>query len=143
MSDIRQRIFDAEDLKREPLEIPEWGITAEDGVCIKSLTSAELDAWEASNTIKVGNEYQGNRENMKARYLVRCLIGPDDKRIFSDADAKQLGEKNGAIVDRIWEKAARLNGVISDELKELAKNSASDQSEDSGCSSPEPSSIEA
>lgn len=136
MNDLKEKIFLADDHKVEKVVVPEWGVT----VYVKSLTSRESDAWEESNTVKVGNEYQANRDNMRARYLVRCLVDEEGTRIFVDIDAVELGKKSGAVIDRLWTIAAKLNGVLESSVKDLAKNSENGRKEDSGYSLPEQSS---
>ena len=119
----RAAILGAADTTYETVEVPEWG----GSVRVKSLTAAERDKFETDSIVESGKGKRKtidvNMRNMRARLVVRCVVDKDGKRVFSDTDAEVLGDKNAAIVTRIYEVASRLAGLSEADMEELAGNS--------------------
>jgi hypothetical protein len=70
---------------------------------------------------------------------VRCLVNENGTRIFADQDAAALGKKSSAVINRLWEVAADINGSSAEEQEEMEGNSETDETEggsDSPFSSP-------
>jgi hypothetical protein len=59
------------------------------------------------------------------------MIDESGKRLFPDADVRELGKKSASALQRVFEVAQRLSGLSNADVEELTKNSTSDQSEDS------------
>lgn len=113
-------------LRVEEVRVPEWG--AGETVCIRELTGDERDAYDQI-VVKQGDNYRGLRAHLVAMSL--C----DEKGTslgFTEAEVKQLGGKSGAAIDRVFQAAQRLSGLAPDSQEVAAKNSESDQSENSG-----------
>jgi len=131
MSDLRSKILAAQDTSKEAVSVPEWGI--DDGlVFIKTLSAKDRDNWETS-MVSVDMERKKvrkvNMANMRARLVVLTLVDVDGKRIFGDDDADQLGEKSAAVIARLFDVAQRVNGLSTEEVKALEKNSVSSQAD--------------
>ena len=122
---LRDDILAVRDGKTEELDIPEW----QTKVWIRTLSGRERDALE--NLIYQGNK-KGGVPNIRAEFAVRCLCDADGKRLFADPEAKTLGEKSAAALDRIFEAARRFNKFDQKDVEELEKNSESGQSDNSG-----------
>jgi hypothetical protein len=123
----REAILKINDIKIQEVDVPEWG----GKVLVKSLNGAERDSFEASIVSGTGNNVKMNMENIRAKLVVRSVVGDDNKRLFSDSDADILAKKSCAALDRIFEVAQKLSGVGDKELKELVKNSEADQKDGS------------
>jgi hypothetical protein len=67
------------------------------------------------------------------------VVDDDGNRLFTDADAKALGEKSAAALDKLFEAAAELSRLKDEDIDELAGKSPAAQSGDSASSSPAPS----
>ena len=117
---LRAAILSSDDLLREPIAIPEWGVT----VYVRTMTGMERDGWEASALNEKGQvAITGDAlANLRARLAVICLVDEDGGQIFRTKDAKELGGKNAAALDRIFDVAKRLNRLGEDDIKELAGN---------------------
>lgn len=109
---LRDKILSAKDRDSVPVEVPEWGVT----VNIAAMSSAERDSWEK-------DMIQDREKNIRARLCVRVMLDDDGERIFKDEDAEELGKKAASALDRIFAEAIKLNGLSSDDVEELAKNS--------------------
>lgn len=118
----REAILKADDLPKELVEVPEWG----GYVYVRTLTGLERDAFEESVTQQRGKSIKMNLRNIRAKLVALSVVDEGGKRIFSDADAKFLGEKSASALDRIFEVAQRLSGLRDEDVEELAKNSEED-----------------
>lgn len=123
----RDQILAVEDLKRETIDVPEWG----GEVIVKSLTGAERDAFEDSVVRQRGKTRELNLRNARARLVSLSLIDESGSRLFSDGDVEALGRKSAAALDRVFAAAQRLSGLTENDIDELAKNSESGQSDSS------------
>ncbi len=125
MSLTKEQILQADDLPRTELQIPEWG----GDVFIKTMTSAERDAYEAS--IRDGRQEDGevNLVNFRALFCVLVIVDEEGTRLFSDEEAPQLGKKGGPAVDRIFDFARKWNKLSDEDIEELEKNSETVQTD--------------
>lgn len=114
----RDAILTADDLTSEVVDVPEWG----GQVRLRVLTGAERDKFEASIS---ADGKKINRENLRARFVVLCVVDDDGQRIFTDADASKLGLKSASALDRLFTKAQRMNGLSDEDVETLAGNSES------------------
>ena len=69
-----------------------------------------------------GKKNKLNLDNVRARFAVLTLVDDKGARLFTDADAKVLGEKSAAALDRVFAVAQRLNGFSSLDAEDLAGN---------------------
>lgn len=112
----RDAILQADDLPTETVEVKEWG----GSVCIRSMTGAERDKYEASMVERKGKDVQVNLKNIRARLVALCCIDEDGKRLFADSDMEALGKKSAAALDRVFAVAQKLNGLSAQDVEELA-----------------------
>ena len=124
----RDDILNASDLARERVEVPEWG----GAVLVRALTGRERDAYEAGIVHPDGRKMRYTLTNMRARLVSLSVIDEAGARLFSDSDIELLGRKSAAALERVFEVAQRLSGLSEKDVDELAKNSESDPSDDSG-----------
>lgn len=117
----------AQDLGREIVNVPEWGGEIE----LRGLSGTERDAFEASVVDRDGDKASVKLDNLRAKLLVRCIYDEEGNRMFSDAEAVELGKKSGAVLARLCEVAQRLSGLTKKDVEELAKNLPAAQSEGS------------
>jgi hypothetical protein len=106
-------ILEAQDLKTETINVPEWGCD----VTLRAMTGTERDAFDQSLVL----DGQRNIENLRARLLVKTIVDESGQRLFADEDAVALGKKSAAALDRCFDVAQRLNGLgVAQEA--IAKN---------------------
>lgn len=116
----RAAIFGKQDARVEVLYIPEW----QGSVRVKALTAAERDQFEqAALDQRSTGKTKLNAANLRARLAVLACVDEDGARLFSDDDAVMLGTKSAAAVDRIFDVAATLAGILDGDLEELLGNS--------------------
>jgi hypothetical protein len=119
----RDAILNVNDIKIQEVDVPEWG----GKVLVKTLSGSERDSFEASIVTGIGANAKMSTENIRAKLVVRSIVGEDGKRFFSDSDAEILSKKSAAALDRIFAVASKLSGVGDDEIKDLVKNSEANQ----------------
>ncbi len=132
--DLRDLIRNADDCKRlsEPIPCPEWG----EGVVVyvRILSGAERDAFEEGSLVRKGKKRETSLQDARARLVELAACDAGGKPLFRKGDAKWLTQKNGAVLTRIFAEAMKLNGITEADVDELAGNSESGQSDDSGSS---------
>lgn len=114
-------ILNADDLRREPVEVPEWGGT----VLVQGMSGTARDAFEASmmNDSMTGVAKDKALERYRARLAAACLVDENGKRLFQgEAVVKRLGEKSAQALTRVVEVASRLSGLTDDDVEELTGN---------------------
>jgi hypothetical protein len=116
-------ILSANDIQYEYVDVPEWGGL----VRVKMLTAGERDAFEQSLMV---SEVQGGKErhklsleDVRAKFVARVLCDNAGKPLFSAIDIARLSQKSAAGMSRVYNAAARLNGMLNEDVEELAKNS--------------------
>jgi hypothetical protein len=118
-------ILAAQDLRREMVEVPEWG----GSVWVQAMTALDRDRWEmASIDIReVGGKVTATPklDNLRASLCARTMVDESGARLFAEADVLALGGKSAAALDRVYEAARRLNGISQEDVDELAGNSDS------------------
>ena len=123
----------ATSIPSETVDVPEW-----DGkVILRGLTAAERDDYEqAMVETSPDGQVRAKRKlsNVRAGLVVRCIVDEQGEREFADADADALGEKNAAVIDRLWDVCRRLCGMSTEDEEKLAQgfDSAQADTSDSG-----------
>lgn len=125
---LREQILAANDLPRERVTVPEWGVD----VWVRTLTGRERDAFEAAVFQTKGKDVQVKLENARANLVARCLVDESGARVFTDGDVAALGGKSALVLSRLYDVASRLNGLGDKEIEELGKVSEDDPSVSSG-----------
>ena len=110
----KDEILSAEDITTQVVSVPEWG----GHVTVKVMSGQERDGIEAAN--------QRGLVGFRARLAAATICDDAGERLFTDAEVGALGAKSGRALDRVAEVAMSLNGIGSDDVEELEKNSDAD-----------------
>lgn len=110
-------ILSADDLPRELVEVPEWG----GSVYVRTMTAGERDRFEAEHRRRgeSGDAY----EDIRARLAVSTVCDESGALLFTPADVPAISRKSAKALDRIFAAAQRLNGLSSQDVEDLRKNS--------------------
>lgn len=115
----RAAILTAQDAQYEDVEVPEWGGT----VRIKAISAAERERWEQLVAFDKSGKPSAHLEDSAAKLLIFAAVDAETgERMFTEADIAELTKKNGKVMTRLWQAAARLNGLGGAAVKELEKN---------------------
>lgn len=115
----KQAILAAQDLPHEDVNVPEWGGV----VRVRTMTGVERDAFESESVGKMADgTVQARLDNVRARLCSRCLIDEQGNRLFTDDEVDALSKKSGRALGRVFDVAAKLNGLNKADVEELAGN---------------------
>jgi hypothetical protein len=109
-------ILGSVDVKKEAVEVPEWGGT----VYVTEMTGTGRDAYERL----IFDEGSGklNLENVRAKLLVCSLIDEDGNHLFKPEDHIKLGKKSSKVLDKLFGIARDLNKITADAIDEEKKD---------------------
>lgn len=108
-------IIAASDLKREEVDVPEWG----GKVLVSSFSADAKDSIE----FKLYNLNQKSGVGIRAAYVGLALVDEHGQRLFTDEELPMLGTKFAGAVDRVFEVVSRINRISQADIEELEKNS--------------------
>ena len=131
----REQILQADDLKTEDVQVPEWG----GAVRVRALSGDQRDAYEAAILIdrddgKGGTTVDVRRERLRATLASMSIVDEAGQPMFTEQDIAALGKKSARALARVVEAAQRLSGLTKKDMEELEKNSGGGQNDDSGSS---------
>ncbi|MET8824795.1 hypothetical protein ABZX40_17995 [Streptomyces sp. NPDC004610] len=115
-----EQILNVDDLKYEDVAVPEWGGT----VRVRELTGTDRDKFESAFVGKDGKSVRAEGlEGYRARLAAASIVDQNGKVLFrSAAEAKRLGEKSAAALQRVCDAATRLSEITEEDVKELTGN---------------------
>jgi hypothetical protein len=114
MALTKAQILSADDSKLIEVEVPEWG----GEVCLRVMSGTERDKFES--------EFVGDNksvEMVRAKLVSKCLCDEDGKRIFSEEEIPELGDKSAAVLEMLFHKCMKHNRFTKDDVDDLAGNS--------------------
>lgn len=114
-------ILNANDLKFEVVEVPEWG----GSVRVRTMTGYERDEFEAQIARQSTGEGKNTKVDMrglKIKVLSLTLVNDKGELLFSPEQVQKLEKKSGKALDDVFQVASKLNGLGDKELEELVKN---------------------
>lgn len=117
MGTLKDKIRNAQDIKSEPVDVPEWDATVE----VRTITGAERADIFSQNT-----DGEGKIVASQAMYqlMVAATFDPGTgERLFTPEDIDWLRGKSAKAVERIASVASRLAGISPDAIKDAEKNS--------------------
>jgi hypothetical protein len=114
----REAILDADDRRYDDVECPEWGGT----VRIRSISGRQRDEYEQSLIEQKGRDRQMNLRNARAKLIVLCAVGEDNRPLFTADDLRQLSAKSAKPLDRLFTACQKLVGLSDDDVKSLTEN---------------------
>ena len=103
----------------EEVDVPEWG----GKILLRCMTGKDLAAYNKSMLDIKGGTATYNPTNGLAKLLARAICDGEGRRVFSEADIDELGNKDGQVLERIAKVARRLNRLDGESADDLKKNS--------------------
>lgn len=111
-----EQILAADDITSEVVEVPEWG----GSVRIAVMTAAARDEYDSY--LYKQRDATIPLDNLRAMFISRCLVDENGKLLFTQAQMRDLGKKNSAVMQRLWIIAQKHNSVGVEGVEEAAKN---------------------
>lgn len=120
----REAILKAQDLKREKIEVKEWG----GDIWIRELTGREYikfsELFDASAVQKGKGKINGAASALPlldvARVVCWSVCDAKGRRLLQDTDAKALTEKNFTVVNGIFMRVLKLSGLTAEAVESAA-----------------------
>lgn len=119
----RDAILAAQDIPVREIFVSEW----DSFVRVRALNGAERDAYEAEIYTGEGKNRRLNPRNVRAKLIVRCVVDERGEPLFTPGDVEELGKKNAAALEKLFDVARELSGLAENDIEELLKNSESGQ----------------
>jgi hypothetical protein len=113
-SELRNQILKADDIGKEIVEVPEWGVKVEirgmNGLARAKFLKASAGP-DGAGTVDF--------ERFFPDLIIACAFDPETgEQVFDLADREVLNEKSGAALQRLADPAMRLSGLAPESLKE-------------------------
>lgn len=110
---------------------PEWKAvflpSLKKHVVVVGMSGKARDSFEASLVAGKGKHRDVKTDNIRAKLAARCVFtAPPEEggtRMFTDAQADELGDVRAAILGPIFTVAQELSGVSDEDIDELGKDS--------------------
>lgn len=104
---LRDQILQANDIQKELVEVPEWGVTVE----VRGMSGADrariFDTVSKDGDVKAGELY--------VETVMATTFDPETgARLFDESDRTALMEKSAQAIDRLSEVGLRLSGMTKD-----------------------------
>lgn len=90
---------------------------------IRSLTGLEVDAYRSSIMVGKGQNITVNQRGMRAKLIVLALGNPDGSRMLTDGQTKDVQQWPSAILERIFDRARKFNGLTDEDTDDDKGNS--------------------
>jgi len=107
------QILAANDLGLLSVTVREWG----GEVYVRVMSVGERDAYER---LWIGKRETGV-ENFRTEYLARVLCDENGKLLFTREQLKDLANKSGAVMGRLFDAALKHNNMTEADVEELGK----------------------
>lgn len=117
-------ILAADDLKKEPLSVPEWG----GDVLISEISAEQRDECGKAYIDLKDRPQLEQITAFRNRMLVYAIVGEDGKPLFTLEEIGALLSKNGDVIDRLAKAALKLNKMEPNQAEADAKPSGTDPS---------------
>ena len=117
-----QDILNADDMKKEKVEIPEWGGC----VYVCSITGAEREEHGErflDDELKPKTLSRADLRKFKRALLMQSICDVKGNRMFIPENIEGLIKKNPDIIDMLFDKAQKISGLEPDSTEEPVKNS--------------------
>jgi hypothetical protein len=117
LANLRDKILQATDIRRESVHVPEWDTTVE----VRGLSGSQR-----AKLMKTGFDARGTAdfEKLYPELIISSTFDPETGTpVFTEADRDALNGKSGSALERIAQTAMRLSGLAPDAVEQAEKNS--------------------
>lgn len=117
MSSLRDAILATDDIQKEPLLVPEWGVTVE----VRGMSgAARADMMENAADEDGGLSFR----SFYPEIVILCTFDPETgEQVFEAGDRDAVLSKSGSAINRIAEVGLRLSGMDKESRTEAGKDS--------------------
>jgi hypothetical protein len=106
---LREKIFAADDIATETVEVPEWGVTVE----VRGMNGSDR-----SRILELAAGADDGRMSIGSMYVETVIASTYDpetgERVFSDSDRDMLMTKSATAIDRLAQVGMRLSAMTGE-----------------------------
>lgn len=114
---LRDRILAADDISRESLEVPQWGVTLE----IRTMTAVQRSGMLKASALEGGGV---DIDRLYPMLIVACAFDPETgEPVFTSSDIGALQEKSSAAVELVAQHAMKMSGMNVNAVDDEGKDS--------------------
>ena len=129
----RDQVLEVQDRTIEEVDVPAWG----GSVCFGSLKLRDLAAFGERFAGIDTNQGMAASVDLHVELLIAVCCDISGDMMFTEDDTEWLGDRDGATIIGLAQKALAFLGLTQDSHDEEVKNSESTPTEPTGSSSPE------
>lgn len=108
MALTKDQILEANDLKNEAVNVPQWGGT----VFVRTMNGVDRDAFENSMiTVLPDGTRKTDMTNIRAKLIALTAVDERGARLFEVSDVDRIGLKSAAAIELVFAVAQRINGL--------------------------------
>jgi hypothetical protein len=112
---LRDRIIAADDIGKELVEVPEWGVSVE----VRTISTGMRSKMLKSAQTKDG---EVDLDRLYPMLLIATVFDPElDEPVFSEDDYNLIQDKSAQAVERVAKKAMEMSGMVPDAVDEEGK----------------------
>lgn len=111
-------LFSGATIPPSELYIPELGKT----FFVRIISGKERDAYEQSLVRGRGTNSSIDARNMRAKLAALTLANADGSRMFKDTDASRLGDLPAKVLERIFDRSRKINGLTEEDTDDALGN---------------------
>ncbi len=116
----RDTVQQADDIKREWVDVPEW----QGGCWVRGLTAVERSRLERTGMTEDGKVNPLAFDHFRIRLVILAAVDDDNKPLFKNTDLPMLEKKSIQAVERIADVASRLSAITAADVESLTGKSA-------------------
>jgi len=117
--ELRAKILEAGDIKKEKMFIPEWDVE----ILVTAMSLEDRKKLRESASTKLtpeGTFADMDPEQLEVAILINNVKDLDGNPVFTKEDATELMKKNSAVTTRIATKVLELSGMTPELRREMA-----------------------
>lgn len=111
---LREKILAAEDIKPEPVDIPEWGVGENHGVPVYLRALDGEDRFAISQIAAAADSKKENIYITEA-YVALALVDEDGDRIFELEERGALAKKDPQVLERLFDRIVEISGMRTED----------------------------
>jgi len=110
---LRDRILDADDIGRELVDVPQWGVEVE----VRTMSAGKRSRMLQTCALPDGSV------DLDRLYPMATVFDPESgERVFTEADMEALQEKSAASIEFVAQKAMEMSGMTAKAVDEEGKD---------------------
>lgn len=114
---LRDRILAADDIGRDTIDVPQWGVTVE----VRTMSAGQRSRMIQSCTLPDGNI---DLDRLYPMLIIATVFDPETgAQVFGPDDAPMLQDKSAASIEFVAQRAMQMSGMSAKAADDEGKDS--------------------